>query len=312
MPTIRSRVLEITSSSEAWEAPVEHHEIPGVAKLEADARVAICVDEITHQLQESDVHRQRFLGHFSQSIIDEYPSAQNTDVYPQRAVEIFQASFAEAYFDEPLITDVLETTDKGQKAVQACGYFIDACVPYLEGASSLRLPIWLDSYAEPSTLVQVGMDTFKEEIGPILRTVNHYEIPPEIIETCLQKSGVSLTRRAGLALRQSQAAGSREIPIMCREGYIDALPNLREIQQLPKYHSAQDELLRPHTGCLALPVLPANEFLHGGSTIKTFWGLTVGLALATNVHALFDDDPELSVVDCALQHLEATTEYLNI
>lgn len=309
MQTVRGRVLELTADSGSFSASeqIDRFDDPERAKLEADAYLAIAMDGIVDTLVSSDLHKLRFRAYISREVTDSTHAFTNKGIDRGSAFTSFKDGFSIIYGDYDVFNNVLAKKPLGGKVRKACDQYIGTAQKYAAGATaeSLVAPTHLspgtrqvfsdqalaaiyEPYRHPAQLVNTGIKTFA---GVLPSVLSGLYIPGSDVEKRLKylgKSDRSLRRLASLSLHQ--AGEYKPAPATFDENGVDITPDIRAARELPLHQTRDHAALRGHHKCLALPVLPENETLHGGSGIVKLWELASDLIVTTNFHALDSDD----------------------
>ncbi len=309
---VRRRAIEVAADSRNFEpgALVPEFELPGDAKLEADARLAVCIDAIAHRLAASRPHQEYFLNKFHRRVRGEHSRGTRNSRIPTRSIGVhFMQVFEAVYPDGNIIKEVLGSPF-GVTTGRACSQYVENARSYItrECPAKVRQRYVADSlrigtYERPNNVIKAGISTIGIAIPDIIAKMRHTGLSPEIHEQYLTRLDRRLRATASLSLNQFQSNGVTSGVNIDDSGTITDDAELLVARGMPRYRSGMADLaeqIRPyHGGCPAMPDLPASERLHGGSSISTLWVPTGRLLVATAVHALNDNRPHYSMVERA-------------
>jgi hypothetical protein len=302
MNGVRNRVVELVAQPDFLEQPVETFEEPGRAKLEADAYLSMSASLLVDKLVGSGKHRARFLAHFSKHITDAFGAFgtdTNKHIDPEMAFQQFDTSWSVIYRDRDVARGIFAKTKIGKKTTDACHAYVDACNTRAVKINDIVYPDpppgSFDTYVSPEDLLLAGLGTFQKVAGDTARQACMVMgMTPEQRAARLRASGRGMLKIASLSLNQAVNNISGLMPKHTFEA-VDIAGNIDEVRTRPKYATANKEVLRPHHMCPALPNLPEGTILPTGSSIVKLWEMTAGLVVATNLHALDNNEPQYQV-----------------
>lgn len=315
MMTIRSRAIELAADPTQFQRPVPTFSNPGDAKLEADAYLALCIDQVTDYLSNSSRNRRGFFDRFSPNILDKFGLLSNQHLDHDWVKTTFIEDFRDAYVDGEAIDAVFNEAPQVPNTEAACQQYLKMCKEYVathaEEDPGYVIPAAIWDYESAANLMHLGLMSLVSEVPHILKGFEGVKLSER--PTLLGKPVKGLAHMGSLSLSQLIASDQHRAVPRVEGGRINTVPNLQELRDLPLYSSPIEAALRPHRGCPAMPELPpTGGILKGGSGILKMASVAMGLMQATNVHMLESNLPEHSVTRTAQSYGEPVEKQIEV
>lgn len=314
MLTIRGRTIELAADPAQFEQPVPNFDNPGDAKLEADAYLALCIDQLTDHLSTSQANRQDFFNRFSPHVLNKFGRQPNRYLDHNWIKVTFIEDFRGAYINDADINNIFSTAPQIRNTKAACAQYLKLCEEHVakhsDGESEYVLPASIQDYESPANLMHIGLTTLVHEVPHVLEGLN--SVKPNRRPALLDRPVKGPVLMGSLSLAQLRVSDQQRAAPAVEKEHINTIPNIQVLRAMPPYISDLEAILRPFRGCPAMPELPATDFLRGGSGILKMLKVAIDLTRATNVYMLDSDLPEYSVTRTAQSYGEPVDKQIGI
>lgn len=256
-------------------------------KLEADSYMAIAASMFADKVVKDPEDQDSFVYRFSKEVLDNN-DVDNSPPDITKTLRSFSRFFG-FEFTQKHDAEILRETRVGRAASAACVRYYDAAKDAVaDGSGTLESNVALRLYSTPEYMLAAGVNTLNIVTNAvILATYREHMNPKERLKV-LRNSESSVRQVASLALHQfsfgHQTPGMMEI----KDGRVIIEPDLRATRQISP--TDETELIRPHHGCPAMPVMPKGNDLKRGSALGKMYNMAIDLVERTDVHAL-DEEP---------------------